>query len=148
MADFDFSAGFRRFFLRTEQVDFYQSGTGGQAAFFLPEPLDGCFLLNARVAITAQDDSDYSDVRWAFLAHDPDRGCWYLGDDFAYADGEYVQGGILLLSPARIDGLTVLPVEAPNGWGPYDIQVQAASFQVGFRTRTDAQRFLASLGED
>lgn len=146
MEDFDPLVAGERFGFRTISMDFYQNGSD-LASFLFEQPIENCSRLRVPITITAVEGSDLSDVSWSTVWREAGTENWYFGEAYSYTDGQAGNALVMLDVPTAIDGISVIPVEAPNGWGPFSIRITLNEIMVGFSDEESASRFVDSLPE-
>ena len=120
-------------------------GTGGSLAYLkLENPIKNCCVFALPIAVFGNPNFDFSDVTWCIVFKDG-QGTWVITDYYDYVDGEQQFCGVSLDRPFDLTAITVVPYEAPHGFGDFNVQFTPTSGVVGFKDYASAAEFVKGI---
>ena len=122
--------------------DVLENGRSELAYFQFERPIVNCLYISIPITIFARNILDFYGVKWGSYLHFPDDGHWYWGQEYDYTDQIAAEAIFALDSPQTIDGFTVAPISAPQGYGAYDIRFEESGIIIAFSDRASAASFI------
>ncbi len=122
--------------------DVLENGRSELAYFQFAKSIVNCVYISIPTTIIARNELDFFGVKWGSYLHFPDEGHWYWGQEYEYANQIKTGAMFALNSPQTIDGFTVAPISAPQGYGPYDISFEESGTIIAFSDRNSAVSFI------